>query len=167
MTTQPSGANDLPTTPDANMTDRQLDAGLNAELSVLEQDPAARSGWAAGLGVTIPTLDLGGGGGGSRGYMFSPSELDAVINQWDSVIQRAKSYDAHIYFITSVTSAADDGASTTFTSQARNLGRNVQASHESLKQYAAAYVAKLRAVQRNYNHTEQSVTSALEQAPHK
>lgn len=165
MTTQPPAAGDPPTTPDVHPTDRQLDADLNGELSVLAQDPSARSGWAAGVDVTIPTMNLGGGSGGG-GYTFSPAALDAVINQWDSVIQRAKSYDAHIHFITAVTSAADDGASTTFTSQARDLGRNIQASHESLKQYAATYVAKLRAVQRNYTHTEQSVTSTLEQTAH-
>ncbi len=147
-------------TPGAGLTDAQLDAALKTELSELEQDPSSGSPWAAAFGPAAPRLNLGGGSG-AGGYRFSPHELDAVISQWNSLLQRARSCDVQIHIIAAATSAASDEASMMFTGQAQGLGRNVQASHESLKAYAAAYLAKLQTAQRNYTSTEQSVTASL------
>jgi hypothetical protein len=148
-----------PTTPDTNLTDRQLEANLNSELDMIEHDPSAGSEWATAFGSTTSGLNLGGGAGG---YRFSSQELGAVIDQWHTVLQRAQTYDWRIHLITAMTSAAEDEASTAFTGQAQGLGRNVEASHQTLKAYAAAYVAKLEAARDNYTSTERAITTSLQ-----
>jgi len=158
---QPNG----PYAPSSSPSDGQLDADLRGELSVLDQDPShAVSPWAAAVGVTSPSLNLGGGGAG--GYEFSPAALEAVIGQWHAIVDRAQKFDENIRVITEVTTAAADEASTGFTSQAQTLGRNVRASHATLTAYAAAYVAKLETVQRNYQATEQQITASLKGGIH-
>jgi hypothetical protein len=147
-----------PTTPDANLTDRQLEASLNSELATIEQGPSVGSAWAAAFGSSTSALNIGGGAGG---YQFSPQELDAVIDQWHTVLQRAQTYDWRIHLISAMTSAAEDEASNAFTGQAQGLGRNVAASHQTLKAYAAAYIAKLEAARDNYPITERAITTSL------
>ena len=142
-------------------TDAQLNTDLRSELSILEHDPGyATSGWAAALGVPegLPTL---GGGGAAGGYRFSPSALDTVIAQWRSIVERAQRFDDSIGVITMVTSPASDDASTSFTSQAKLLGNNLATSHDTFKEYASNYAAKLVAVQQNYTATEQHVAASL------
>lgn len=153
--TQPAGQ---PPAPDAHLTDRQLDTALNCELAIADQSPRSASGWAAAFGPASPNL---GGGGQGGGYSFSPEQFDGVIGQWRTVLQRAQSFDEQIRIITAVTAAADDEASTSFTRQAQALGSGVKASHDTLKAYAAAYIARLQSAQARYQSTEQAVDSSL------
>lgn len=144
--------------PDAHRSDADLDNQLNSELMTAQQGPRAPSGWARALGDT--GLDLGGGSG-VGGYAFDPDEFDAIVGQWQTILQHAQEYDHQIHVISSVTSAAQDEASTGFTSQAQDLGIALRASHSSLKSYASGYIAKLQGAQKNYQSTEHAVSGSL------
>lgn len=146
---QTSGRPGASTSADTNTSERLLEARLNNELSTVKQDPSA---------LTSNGLSLSGGAGG---YTFSPSALDDVIAGWHEIRQRAEALDETIHIITTVTAAAADEASTGFTDRAREVGTGVQASHASLKNYAATYVAKLQAARHNYGATEDAVTGSL------
>lgn len=130
-------------------SDQRVEAQLNNELSVLEQQPST-----PGSG----DLNLTGGGGG---YSFSPSELDEVIARWQQVRYQADVFDETIRTIMTTTTAAMDDASTAFTSRARQVGTNVLASHSSLKDYITAYIGKLQTARNNYTDTEQAIADSF------
>ncbi len=143
----------MATDPDTGTSNALLDSEIAVELTTAQQAPHVQ--------YAPSGLHLGGGGGS---YSFSPEEMQNVIDRWQAIVERANSQLRHIQNVAETTSAAADGASTSFTARVQTAGADLAASHQSMTTYATDYISRLKAAQQRYQDTEHVVTDGLSSA---
>ena len=98
----------------------------------------------------------------SGGFEFSPEELDAVIQQWEDLLDEFKGdrKDIHRMF-ESLTPPAEDAASVGFTDAVRAALEDLKESNLSMVQYADDYLVKLRAAKEGNEEVELAQSDAV------
>lgn len=124
-------------------------AGLVAEIEYLVTE--------AQNGLQVQQPAAGGGGG----YRFTPSELEAVLKQWQQLQTSLQSAQGKVAPMTNVQAPATDTASQSATSAASRSGQAYEAHLAAMLQYTDTYITALQTALTNYQNAEEGGSQSM------
>jgi PE family protein len=100
-------------------------------------------------------------GFGGGGFVFTPTELDSVVADWERLHEDLLEDDRQIQALVSVRGPGDENASEGAAGRANESGTAFQAHHRQMTEAVGDYVRRLRASRQTYLATDGSALDLL------